>query len=63
MPFGADSTEQFVKNGCRAESHAAPSAPPSPAREHGAPGHDHVHPHDPDEIFADTGIAGLRWEP
>lgn len=38
-------------------------APPSPAREHGDPGHDHVHPHDPDESFADTGIAGLRWEP
>nr|WP_242511227.1 ATP-binding cassette domain-containing protein [Cellulomonas sp. HLT2-17] len=38
-------------------------APPTPAREHGDPDHDHVHPHDPDEAFADTGVAGLRWEP
>jgi len=38
-------------------------APPAPARDHGNVDHDHVHPHDPGETYADTGIAGLRWEP
>ena len=37
-------------------------APPTPTAEHGRPGHDHVHPHDPGEQFSDSG-AGLRWEP
>jgi len=38
-------------------------APPSPAREHGDPAHDHVHPHDPGEALADSPVAGLRWQP
>jgi zinc transport system ATP-binding protein len=38
-------------------------APPPPTREHGAPDHDHVHPHDADDDLAETGTAGLRWEP
>ena len=38
-------------------------APPSPTREHGEADHDHVHPHDTEDYRADTGVAGLRWEP
>ena len=38
-------------------------APPSPTPEHGDSGPDHVHPHDADPHLADTGAAGLRWEP